>query len=262
MQLREVLLGKGEVHIDRVKGLELDDGIAAFQVLPGIDLTDSNKAVERGPDRLPVDRGLRLVNRSTGRFILALALLEGVLRDDLSLPQSGIAFEVVLGEVQFGFRRAKLGLFLTGIELDQQLTVGRMGTRFELDGRHDPGQIGAEHHTLKGSERANCFENRGDRFLFHLQRGDGVGRHLEGFSHRYGLCDLHGLPPCDADYEKDHSQNCQKNDKLRPLWWSRLLMYGKGAGHDCWDWQIGVLRERGRIVAHGIKRRGSREINT
>ena len=53
LQLRDVLLRHGEVHVDRIQGLERDHGIAGRQVLTQIDLTDAEHAGKgRADDRL------------------------------------------------------------------------------------------------------------------------------------------------------------------------------------------------------------------
>ena len=70
------------------------------------------------------------------------------------------AVEVLACKVELGLGGPKLGLLLTGVELDQELSVGGVGAGLEADGRDDAGEIGAQHDPLGRGEGAHRLQHR------------------------------------------------------------------------------------------------------
>ena len=148
-ELRKALLGQGEVHVDRIKGLELDDRVAAFEVLPDIDLADPQISSEGSPDRFSGNGGPDFIDGGLGGLELGLRLLVGILGDDVLRAEVRVAGEIVARQFQTGLGRVQLSILLPGVKADKGLSVGGARARFEEDFRHRSGKIRRQHHSLR-----------------------------------------------------------------------------------------------------------------
>ena len=69
VQLGKLLLGQAEIHENRVKGLQGDNGVAFTEQLPQVYLADAQTTAERRANRLLADGGPDTVDLCQGLLV-------------------------------------------------------------------------------------------------------------------------------------------------------------------------------------------------
>src|SRR6266508_190930 len=118
-RLADLLLGHGEVHIDRLQGLQGYDGIATLEVLAEVHLPDAQEAREGRPDLLPVDGGADLAHPGLRLLVLRRGTVVIRLGRDALPVEVGHPVQVETGEVPLRLRRGELRLLLPGVQLHE-----------------------------------------------------------------------------------------------------------------------------------------------
>src|SRR6266542_74864 len=115
----DLLLGHGEVHVDRIERLERHDRRSARQVLAEVDLADPQDPSERRPDGLAFDRGADLADLGPALRVLRRGLVVVRLGDDSFLEQAAHSVEVDVGKLLLRLRGGQLRALLARVQLHE-----------------------------------------------------------------------------------------------------------------------------------------------
>src|SRR6266542_2693902 len=135
----DLLLGHGEVHVDRIEGLERHDRGSPGQVLTEVDLSDPQDPGERRPDGLPFDRGADLADLGPALRILRRGLVVVRLGDDSLLEQAADPVEIDAGELLLRLRGGQLRALLARVQLHEDSAIADRLPGIEVDLVHDSG---------------------------------------------------------------------------------------------------------------------------
>ena len=151
----QLLLGEGEVDVDRIEGLQRHDRVALPEGLAEIHLPDAQAAAEGRADRLLGDggaQGLHLGHR------LPMAGDGGVivrLGDDLLLQHLHVAGEDGFRQRHLGLGAGELGLLDARVLADQQVPPLHLRSRLEGDLHDLCRQLGGDGDPLDRGQRAD-----------------------------------------------------------------------------------------------------------
>ena len=202
----QFLLGEGEVDVDRVDGLEGDEGVALGKELAGIDLHDAEAAGEGGGDVLLGDGDGELVDGGAGLGGGGLGGVELVRRVGVVGTQFAGALEVDLGQPGLGLEAAQLGLLAGGVEHDERIAGGDGGAGAGDHGADQAFEFRLHGDSLVTGEGADRFEGVGPGLHGGGGGADGGRRHDHG-----GVCG-HGLADGEELVAEDRAENGEGDD--------------------------------------------------
>src|SRR4029453_13676085 len=131
--LRGRLLRHIEVDVDGIERLQLNDRIAARQVLADVHLADAENPGERRGDELALNGGPDLANACSGLLVLCRRAIEFGAGDDVVFEQPLHPVEIRAREIALGFGSRQLRALLARVELDEHVASPHRFARIECD---------------------------------------------------------------------------------------------------------------------------------
>lgn len=172
-QRREVKFRHGEIDLEDIDLLQVDDIGAGADIGAGTDLPQPDDALEGGANdgfiqlRLG-DGDAGLVHPHVGQRLIAR-----LGRADALLEQLGGALEIGLPEVEAGARLGQLGAHDRVVQGHQYGALGDRGAFVEVGCGDEAGHFGADHHAFdraQGTDRGNIADHGIDPHLGGLDR--------------------------------------------------------------------------------------------
>ena len=169
LQLGLQPLGQAEVDVDGVHVLDVDDVGPVLEVVADADVADAGDAVERRQDAQPRRGGPRQGQLGLGDLEVGRALVDRTLADEVLRHQFLVALVVGLRDRQLGLGLLHLGQLQLVVELHQELAAPHPVAVAEVELRHPPADLGAQHHALARPQAAHGLGFIGE--LDHLDPG-------------------------------------------------------------------------------------------
>src|SRR6266536_1466991 len=175
----DLLLGHGEVHVDRIEGLERHDRGSPGQVLTEVDLANPQDPGERRPDGLPFDRGADLADLGSALRVFRRGLVIVRLGNDSLLEQATHPVEIDAGELLLRLRRGQLRALLPRVQLHEDGALPDRLPGIEVDLVHDAGQVRADRDAVHRGHGSDLGEVRRPLLLPGHDLRHGLGGRLK-----------------------------------------------------------------------------------